>query len=158
MEASVIHNAVYTFQWRTCKFFLIPLVVSKAEMLFFFPYFMEASERKRKRKSRWGTEDKKTFIPGMPTTMPPNLSPEQQQAYIGNKLVFYLTNRFHFAMCLFSYRTQMTLPHFNVFYIYNCTYTRQNGIFVLYNEQKSKIRRIANFPRKWSTVRRFVPV
>ena len=134
-------------------------------MLFFFPYFMEASERKRKRKSRWGTEDKKTFIPGMPTTMPPNLSPEQQQAYIGNKLVFYLTNRFHFAMCLFSYRTQMTskygknkkvarkpqvsvLPHFNVFYIYNCTYTRQNGIFVLYNEQKSKIRRIANFPRK----------
>lgn len=45
--------------------------------------FLEGSERKKKRKSRWGTEDKRTFIPGMPTTMPPNLSPEQQQAYIG---------------------------------------------------------------------------
>ena len=45
--------------------------------------FLEGGERKKKRKSRWGTEEKKTFIPGMPTTMPPNLSPEQQQAYIG---------------------------------------------------------------------------
>lgn len=44
-------------------------------------------ERKKKRKSRWGTEEKKTFIPGMPTTMPPNLSPEQQQAYIGKGMI-----------------------------------------------------------------------
>lgn len=44
--------------------------------------FDSGSERKRKRRSRWGTEEKRTFIPGMPTTMPPNLSPEQQQAYI----------------------------------------------------------------------------
>ena len=45
--------------------------------------FLEGGERKKKRKSRWGTEEKRTFIPGMPTTMPPNLSPDQQQAYIG---------------------------------------------------------------------------
>ena len=44
-------------------------------------------ERKKKRRSRWGTEEKKTFIPGMPTTMPPNLSPEQQQAYIGKGMM-----------------------------------------------------------------------
>lgn len=51
---------------------------------FFYPL---DGERKRKRRSRWGTEEKKTFIPGMPTTMPPNLSPEQQQAYIGKGMM-----------------------------------------------------------------------
>lgn len=48
-------------------------------------------ERKKKRKSRWGTEEKKTFIPGMPTTMPPNLSPEQQQAYIAQLKIEEIT-------------------------------------------------------------------
>ena len=52
-------------------------------ILMFKNGFIIGSERKRKRRSRWGTEEKRTFIPGMPTTMPPNLSPEQQQAYIG---------------------------------------------------------------------------
>ena len=52
--------------------------------LLFYPL---DGERKRKRRSRWGTEEKKTFIPGMPTTMPPNLSPEQQQAYIGKGMM-----------------------------------------------------------------------
>lgn len=48
-------------------------------------------ERKKKRKSRWGTEEKRTFIPGMPTTMPPNLSPEQQQAYIAQLKIEEIT-------------------------------------------------------------------
>ena len=56
-------------------------------LLYVYPVFemsfLQGNERKRKRKSRWGTEDKRTFIPGMPTTMPPNLSPDQQRAYIG---------------------------------------------------------------------------
>lgn len=52
-------------------------------MTFDLNVFVKGGERKKKRKSRWGTEEKRTFIPGMPTTMPPNLSPEQQQAYIG---------------------------------------------------------------------------
>ncbi|XP_078382007.1 splicing factor 1-like isoform X1 [Oculina patagonica] len=50
-----------------------------------------ASERKKKRKSRWGTDEKRTFIPGMPTTMPPNLSPEQQQAYIAQLKIEEIT-------------------------------------------------------------------
>jgi len=49
------------------------------------------NERKRKRKSRWGTEDKRTFIPGMPTTMPPNLSPDQQRAYIAQLKIEEIT-------------------------------------------------------------------
>ena len=43
-----------------------------------------ASERKRKRKSRWNTDnDDKTVIPGMPTVIPPNLTESQQRQYVG---------------------------------------------------------------------------
>jgi len=38
--------------------------------------------RSRKRKKRWGDEGSKTVIPGMPTTMPKGLNPEQEKAYI----------------------------------------------------------------------------
>lgn len=39
--------------------------------------------RKRKRASRWeGTEQDRAFIPGMPTTVPPNMSKEQEKAYL----------------------------------------------------------------------------
>ncbi|KRG00100.1 uncharacterized protein Dwil_GK27162 [Drosophila willistoni] len=46
--------------------------------------FMEsAADRKRKRKSRWGgSENDKTFIPGMPTILPSTLDPAQQEAYL----------------------------------------------------------------------------
>ena len=40
-------------------------------------------ERKRRRRSRWGAEETdKTFIPGMPTVLPTNLSKEQEEAYV----------------------------------------------------------------------------
>ena len=44
----------------------------------------DGAERKRKRKSRWGTESlsERMFIPGMPTVLPANLSKEQEEAYI----------------------------------------------------------------------------
>ena len=42
-----------------------------------------ASERKRKRKSRWGAaEGEKTCIPGMPTVIPSGLTKEQEEAYL----------------------------------------------------------------------------
>ena len=44
-----------------------------------------ASERKKKRRSRWGGDEKeKTFIPGMPTVLPANLTKDQEEAYLGN--------------------------------------------------------------------------
>ena len=47
----------------------------------------EALRRKKKR-SRWNTsQDDKTVIPGMPTTIPPNLSKEQEQQYIGKRVL-----------------------------------------------------------------------
>ena len=52
-----------------------------------------ASERKKKRRSRWGGDEKeKTFIPGMPTVLPANLTKDQEEAYLGNytKLNFML--------------------------------------------------------------------
>ena len=42
-----------------------------------------APDRKRKRKSRWGGgESDKTFIPGIPTMIPSNLSKEQEEIYL----------------------------------------------------------------------------
>merc|ERR1719187_1211724 len=38
--------------------------------------------RPKKRKSRWGTDDTKTSVPGMPTTLPKGLSGEQERQYI----------------------------------------------------------------------------
>lgn len=40
-------------------------------------------ENKKKKKSRWGgSENDKTFIPGMPTILPATLDPHQQEAYL----------------------------------------------------------------------------
>lgn len=45
--------------------------------------------RKKKKRSRWNTEiDEKTVIPGMPTTIPPNLSKDQEQQYIGKHITY----------------------------------------------------------------------
>ena len=39
--------------------------------------------RPRKRRSRWSkAEDDKTYVPGMPTQLPPNLTPAQEKMYI----------------------------------------------------------------------------
>ncbi|XP_049784088.1 splicing factor 1-like [Schistocerca cancellata] len=43
----------------------------------------EKEERRKRRRSRWGGDEKeKTFIPGMPTVLPTNLSKQQEQAYL----------------------------------------------------------------------------
>ncbi|KAI5753791.1 hypothetical protein M8J77_003407 [Diaphorina citri] len=48
-----------------------------------FPNETKEERRARKRKSRWGAEETdKTFIPGMPTVIPTNLSKDQEQAYL----------------------------------------------------------------------------
>ncbi|XP_012528863.1 splicing factor 1 isoform X2 [Monomorium pharaonis] len=40
-------------------------------------------ERRKRKKTRWGgSEHDKTFIPGMPTVLPTNLTPEQEKAYL----------------------------------------------------------------------------
>lgn len=44
----------------------------------------EGDSRRRKKKSRWaGGDHDKTFIPGMPTILPPGMSQDQQEAYLG---------------------------------------------------------------------------
>lgn len=37
---------------------------------------------KKKRKSRWGSEDIKSVIPGLPTVLPANMTEDQQKLYI----------------------------------------------------------------------------
>lgn len=55
----------------------------------------DANDRKRKKKSRWGGSDlEKTFIPGMPTVLPHNLTKEQEEAYICKlKLLFTIYSK-----------------------------------------------------------------
>lgn len=50
--------------------------------------FPAASEQRvKKKKSRWGgSENDKTFIPGMPTILPASMESHQQEAYLGNYL------------------------------------------------------------------------
>jgi len=52
----------------------------------------EREERRaKKRRSRWGGDEKeKTFIPGMPTVLPTNLSKQQEEAYLGKPALFGL--------------------------------------------------------------------
>ena len=42
---------------------------------------------KRKRRSRWGAQDDLEFIPGMPVTLPPNLTDEQQRLYLSEYIL-----------------------------------------------------------------------
>lgn len=51
---------------------------------------------KRKRRSRWGAQDDLEFIPGMPVTLPPNLTDEQQRLYLSEYnccSILMLTNK-----------------------------------------------------------------
>lgn len=53
--------------------------------------------RQRKKRSRWGgSENDKTFIPGMPTVLPSSLDSHQQEAYLGNYsiLAFFFLRSF----------------------------------------------------------------
>ena len=48
-----------------------------------------ATDKKKKKKSRWNTEvDDKTMIPGMPTVLPCNLDANQEKQYIGRSFVY----------------------------------------------------------------------
>ncbi|VEL27666.1 unnamed protein product, partial [Protopolystoma xenopodis] len=50
--------------------------------------------RMKKKRSRWSNDDScKTFIPGMPTQLPPNLTPDQERIYILQLQVEDLTRR-----------------------------------------------------------------
>lgn len=43
----------------------------------------DREERKRKRKSRWGNSDTdRVIIPGLPTVLPSNITPEQEKTYL----------------------------------------------------------------------------
>ena len=45
---------------------------------------------KKKRKSRWGSEEVKTILPGLPTVLPSNLTGEHQRMYLSEYLWFSL--------------------------------------------------------------------
>lgn len=65
-------------------------------------------ERKRKKKSRWaGTESEKTFIPGMPTVLPAGMTPDQQQAYLGESRLFLKFRRSSLTPLFFAVQLQI---------------------------------------------------
>lgn len=66
---------------------MIPKSDEKCEfthLLFVLHFVEDGTDRKKRKRSRWGgTENDKTFIPGMPTILPPTLDSAQQEAYLG---------------------------------------------------------------------------
>lgn len=62
-------------------FFIVYIIVITGE---------SKEERRKRKKSRWGSDEKdKSFILGMPTVLPTNLSKEQEAAYLCKYAVFY---------------------------------------------------------------------
>ena len=51
-------------------------------MVFYFVIADGAEEPRRKRRSRWAAEDEKVTIPGMPTALPTNMTPEQLEMFL----------------------------------------------------------------------------
>lgn len=49
-----------------------------------------ADDRKKKRKSRWGAPQEKSFVPGMPTMIPSTLTEEQQRGYLCKILLYFI--------------------------------------------------------------------
>ncbi|CAL1541757.1 unnamed protein product [Lymnaea stagnalis] len=54
---------------------------------------LSLSDRKKKRRSRWNTEEEKIVIPGMPTVIPSNLSELQQRQYVVHLQIEEITRK-----------------------------------------------------------------
>ncbi|KAK7003113.1 splicing factor 1 [Biomphalaria glabrata] len=52
-----------------------------------------SSDRKKKRRSRWNTDEDKIVIPGMPTVIPANLSESQQRQYVVHLQIEEITRK-----------------------------------------------------------------
>ncbi|XP_065581777.1 splicing factor 1-like [Artemia franciscana] len=53
----------------------------------------EINDKKKKRKSRFGDETEKAFIPGMPTMLPSNLTKDQEEAYLAQLQIEELSRK-----------------------------------------------------------------
>ena len=42
----------------------------------------EGPQKKKKKKSRWGAEEEKMIIPGVPAVLPANMNEDQQRIYL----------------------------------------------------------------------------
>ena len=64
-------------------------------------------ERRKKRKSRWGgTETEKVVIPGMPTMIPSNLSPDQEKIYLRKLCVCLSSLTMFFFFIQFNFKSK----------------------------------------------------
>lgn len=78
-------------------------------LIYKFCILEDGSDRKRRKRSRWGgTENDKTFIPGMPTILPPTLDTAQQEAYLGKLTI----NVFFNILTLSKFRHHMNSSNF----------------------------------------------
>ena len=54
--------------------------------LFFLMIGGSSEPPKKKRRSRWGSEQVKTVIPGLPTSLPANMKEDEQKLYISKDI------------------------------------------------------------------------
>ena len=74
MKGGEINGLGQLYDYGTCTLFCA--CGTKGAFL-----FTDEPSRK-KRKSRWGSESVKTVLPGLPTSLPANMSEEQQKLYL----------------------------------------------------------------------------
>lgn len=109
-----------------------------------FDYLLGADARARKKKSRWGgSENDKTFIPGMPTILPATLDPNQQEAYLGEYKYLFLHSTHRFKGMLgfhFSVILQFYIIYFYKTYNFNHFLEEKEIVKVLLYKKNSLIR------------------
>ena len=62
--------------------YILNLTNNFIKFLFLYLLASEEPPTKKKKRSRWGGEESRTVIPGMPTVIPPNMSEMQQKLYL----------------------------------------------------------------------------
>ena len=53
-------------------------------------FFILDQPTRKKRKSRWGEEEVKTVLPGLPTILPANMKEDEQKLYLSKFVVLGL--------------------------------------------------------------------
>lgn len=90
----------------------------------------EGPANKKRKKSRWGSEESRTVIPGMPTVIPPNMSEGQQKLYLSNYKYMYILidtctlvvySLSFFIILFYSYLVYKWSTLLNNKYFYTCT-------------------------------------
>lgn len=73
--------------------------------------FIDAPEAPRKRKSRWDPLGSKTFVPGIPSFIPVQLSKEAMESFLSTYLLLCSFGTTHFVLYYYFFFVPLTRSH-----------------------------------------------